>query len=97
PDVPAQVRGPGTTPIGTDPGPAQEPVDTPTGCRGSCDPAPAVTVPPSGPGSPTGTPGSGTSGNGEPLPTGGSSGVSDPEPAGIPTTSVPPAGDPGGF
>lgn len=36
PDVPAQVKGPGTTPIGGDPGPASAPTDSPTGCPGTC-------------------------------------------------------------
>jgi hypothetical protein len=36
PDVPPQVQGPGTTPVGTSPGPSTLPVDTPTGCVGDC-------------------------------------------------------------
>lgn len=55
PDVPAQVRGPGTTPVGSDPGPATKPTDSPTGCQGSCaaSPAPAASAPPRGGGSVT--------------------------------------------
>ena len=57
-DVPEQVRGPGTTPVGGDPGPAEEPVDSDTGCDGACTnpsapaPSPAASTPPSG-GGPT--------------------------------------------
>lgn len=46
PQVPAQVKGHGTTPVGTSPGPATKPVDSSTGCDGPCP------VPTSGP-SPT--------------------------------------------
>lgn len=54
PDVPDQVKGPGTTPIGVNPGPATKPTDSPTGCNGPC-PKPGGTTPkppapPSGPG-----------------------------------------------
>lgn len=56
PAVPPQVRGPGTTPVGTDPGPATPPVDSPTGCDGPCPapapapaPAPQPSTPPSEP------------------------------------------------
>ena len=52
PEVPAQVRGPGTTPVGVDPGPPVAPIDSPSGCLGPCPttpppapPAPGVTVP----------------------------------------------------
>ncbi|MDZ7786510.1 MAG: hypothetical protein U5L95_05340 [Candidatus Saccharibacteria bacterium] len=37
PDVPPQPRGPGATPVGGDPGPPREPVDSPTGCTDRCD------------------------------------------------------------
>ncbi len=53
PDVPDQVKGPGTTPPGGDPGPARPPVDSPTGCNGPCDeddgfpPTTTTTRPPS--------------------------------------------------
>jgi hypothetical protein len=46
PDVPDKVKGPGTTPVGTDPGPATPVYDTPTGCNGPC-PTPAPTAQPS--------------------------------------------------
>lgn len=36
PDVPDQVKGPGTTPPNGNPGPATQPHDTDTGCQGSC-------------------------------------------------------------
>lgn len=36
PGVPDGSTGPGTTPVGTDPGPAEAPVDSPTGCNGPC-------------------------------------------------------------
>lgn len=36
PSVPPGVRGPGTTPVGTNPGPATQTYDTPTGCNGPC-------------------------------------------------------------
>lgn len=50
PLVPPQVRGPGTTPIGVDPGPATPPIDSPTGCQGPCPTTP-TTVPSGGGGS----------------------------------------------
>lgn len=49
PDVPAQVKGPGTTPIGGDPGPASQPTDSPTGCRGTCNNAATATAAPANP------------------------------------------------
>lgn len=54
PKVPDQVKGPGTTPVGTDPGPARPPVDSPTGCNGPCDEddgfdPPTTTTPPAQP------------------------------------------------
>jgi len=53
PAVPEQVRGPGTTPVGTDPGPATPVYDTPTGCNGPCprhsdQPKPVATERPQG-------------------------------------------------
>lgn len=36
PAVPDPVKGPGTTPVGTDPGPATPVYDSPTGCNGPC-------------------------------------------------------------
>lgn len=36
PNVPDQVKGHGTTPVGTSPGPAVKPVDSSTGCDGPC-------------------------------------------------------------
>jgi hypothetical protein len=45
PDVPDQVKGPGTTPVGTDPGPATPAVDTPTGYA-TPSPAPTPWTPP---------------------------------------------------
>jgi hypothetical protein len=48
PNVPDQVKGPGTTPVGTSPGPATKPVDSSTGCNGPCptSPQPTPTSPP---------------------------------------------------
>jgi len=48
PAVPDQVKGPGTTPVGGNPGPATPPVDSPSGCQGPCPTAPPP--PPPGPG-----------------------------------------------
>lgn len=52
PDLPPQIGGEGTTPVGVDPGPPTAPVDSPSGCLGPCPttpppapPAPGVTVP----------------------------------------------------
>lgn len=51
PAVPDPVKGPGTTPVGTDPGPAVRPTDSPTGCDGPCPShTTPSTAPPSGPG-----------------------------------------------
>ncbi len=87
PAVPPIVKGPGSTPVGHDPGPASPPTDSPTGCNGPC---PTTTTRPSA--------GSGTSDDGTGLPSGGDSGVDDPEPALVTTSTLPPAtGDPGGF
>lgn len=36
PSVPTQVKGPGTTQVGTSPGPATKPTDSGTGCNGPC-------------------------------------------------------------
>lgn len=61
PDVPEQVRGPGTTPVGTDPGPPTPACDTPTGyCPGS-EPTTTTTQPSGGSG--------GGSGGGSTTPT----------------------------
>jgi hypothetical protein len=46
PLVPPQVRGPGTTPIGVNPGPATPVFDTPTGCNGPCPTVPRTTTAP---------------------------------------------------
>jgi hypothetical protein len=46
PRVPPAVRGPGTTPIGVNPGPATPVVDSPTGCNGPCPTVPRTTTPP---------------------------------------------------
>ena len=51
PNVPDQVRGPGTTPVGEDPGPAQKPVDSGNGGAPAPAPAPQPQNPPSGGGS----------------------------------------------
>lgn len=51
PSVPDQVKGQGTTPVGGDPGPATQPVDSPTGCNGPCS-APTTQLS-SGNGNPT--------------------------------------------
>lgn len=46
PKVPANVKGPGTTPVGKNPGKPTPPIDSSTGCRGSC--GGGSTQPPSG-------------------------------------------------
>ncbi len=66
PDVPGQVKGPGTTPAGGNPGPATNPTDSPTGCNGPC------------PGSGGGGNNGGGGGNDSPLP----DPTEDPDPAG---------------
>lgn len=48
PDVPEGVRGPGTTPVGVDPGLPTAPVDSPSGCNGPCPTAPPPPPPPPG-------------------------------------------------
>lgn len=81
PSVPDQVQGPG----GGGAVEPEEPVDSETGCVGSCTPIvpvlPTTTTVPSA--------GSGTSGDGSTLPPGGDAGISDPEAAGVPPTSMP--------
>jgi len=47
PSVPPQVKGPGTTPVGSNPGPATKPTDSSTGCNGPC-PQPSTSTSPSG-------------------------------------------------
>jgi len=99
PQVPPIVKGPGSTPVGGDPGKPTPPVDSPTGCNGPggvcAQPpntaAPVTTLPPSS--------GSGKSGDSSDLPKGGSTGVSNPQPA-LPSTTAtlpPRQGDTGGF
>lgn len=87
PDIPDQVQGPGTTPVGGNPGPPETPVDSPTGCHGPCPTTqpPATQPPPSGGGStPTTVPGCGQAGQ----PSCDNTGVSPP------TTTAPPAAPP---
>lgn len=49
PSVPPQVKGPGTTQIGTSPGPATKPTDSGTGCYGPCPGSTAEPHPSSSP------------------------------------------------
>jgi hypothetical protein len=92
PNVPPQVTGPGTTPVGTDPGPSTPACDTPTGyCPGS-EPTTPTTAPSGGSGgggsgggsTPTTVPGCGQAGQ----PSCGNTGVTPP------TTVAPPAPPP---
>lgn|GEM_PF-2465635 len=48
PSVPAQVKGPGTTKVGQDPGPATKPIDGGTGCGGPCPGSTASAKPTTG-------------------------------------------------
>jgi hypothetical protein len=80
PDLPPQIGGPGTTPVGVDPGLPVAPIDSPSGCLGPCP----TTVPPPAPPAPEVT---------VPVSNGGNTGVTAPPtsaaPPAPPTTSSP--------
>ncbi len=91
PDVPDQVKGPGTTPVGTDPGPPTPACDTPTGyCPGS-EPTTTTTQPSGGSGG--GGSGGGTTTT---VPSCGQAGQPSCDNTGVspPTTEAPPPAPP---